>query len=165
MRARPLLLSLVLIGLSSQAFAWAVASDPENDGNRITAWDDDSDNRGFQLALTCNDAAPAGAELYFYTGAPWNAVLSSHTSEALKLEIDGKEYPYKAGFVQAGDEAALMASVAADPSVPELFTALGKATSSITLTYGGVVFSFDVDDVEASVGTFLDTCVVVPGKA
>lgn len=165
MRARPLILSLVLLGLASPAFAWEVASDPEDDGTRITAWDDDSDSRGFQLALTCNDADPSGAELYLYTGAPWNAALASHTSEDLKLEIDGKSYPYKAGFVQAGDEAAIMASVADDKSTAELFTLLGKAETSITLTYGGVVFSFDVTNVEDAVGTFLDSCVVVPGKA
>lgn len=165
MRVRPLLLAFVLLANAAPVFAWDYAEDPENDGNRVTAWDDDADNRGFQLALTCNDADPSSAELYLYTGAPWDQALAKQTNETLKLEVDGKDYPYRAGFVQAGDEAAIMTGVEADKSVGDLFTVLSKATSTITVTYGGVVFNFDVDQVEDSIGSFLDRCVVTPGSA
>ncbi len=165
MRACLVALPLMLLGLASPAIAWDVAEDPENNGYRVTAWDDDSDNRGFQLALTCNDTDPASAELYLYTGAPWNEALAKQTSESLKLEVDGKDYPYQASFVQAGGEAAIVAGVASDKSITELFRALGLASSSITLTYGGVIFTFDTDQVRDSVGTFLDKCVITPGNA
>jgi len=77
MRTRVFVLPLLVLALASPALAWDVAEDPEDNGYRVTAWDDDTDSRGFQLALTCNDADPGSAEIYLYTGAPWTAALET----------------------------------------------------------------------------------------
>lgn len=165
MRAQLVALPFLLLASLGPALAWDYAEDPEDGGTRVTAWADDLDSGKWQLAVTCNDQDPATAELYLYTGAPWDEKLAAHTSEALSLAIDGRDYPFKGSFVQAGDEAALMTSANSDTSVEAVFDALSHAVTSITLTYGGVHFRFGTDQVEDSVGAFLEACTVVTTRA
>ncbi len=143
---------------TAPALAWDYGETDDSLETWISAWQDDLDGAGAQLAVSCSDLFAEESEIQFFTGTVWSADLASAAPETLRFAVDGAEHSFTAHYFEADGEAVLATNLADDPAVQDFFEAIGAADSSIDLDVAGDSFHFGTENVATAMQQFLDKC-------
>ena len=154
------LIAALLAALTSTApaLAWDYSENADTHETWISAWQDDLDGTGAQLAVTCSDQFADESEIQFFTGLAWSSDFTTSGPETLRFQVDKSELSFAASYFEADGEAVLAVNLADDPTVQDFFEAIATAQSRIDLKVSTYSFHFGTKDVATAMQQFLDKC-------
>lgn len=155
-----LIASAAALLTASPALAWNYSEEYYSDTADlyISAYQDDASGAN-QLAVECSDTFPDDSDIAIYTDEDYDETASYADQVPLTITIDGVPTgPLNASFEHPSGKVGVVIFETDDERVRPLFETLKRATEKVEISYFDKAMSFPADNVERSVGKFLETC-------